>query len=425
MPIFRFDKALRIARWVRRFLRNPKKVLRRSLRDPKNAADHRRIRSKKHEFRQVRKEIKSQRREDYRELKNKIAEIVNELEGKERETQQIGEDLLAAEDPVERSAHEGRKKRIQRERSRLRAELHATKKEVRAANIGRKKKKKGAQQEMFQIERELDAAKGQRTVAGALPDFLIIGEKKCGTSYLYHLLGQHPLVEPAASKELHFFDVHFDEGIEWYRRCFPQQGRRDGRRTITGEATPYMSHPITPKRVAEVVPEARLIALLRNPVNRAYSDYQQMVRKGRETRKFEEIIGVALKARSPGEGGNTPKRKSRGDLDERRGLLSRSVYVNQLSRWSKFFAEEQMLVLKSEDFFENPHDTLKRVFSFLDLPEWEPEASEIRKQRKVRDKRNAGGYEGEIDPVTRRRLEEYFEPHNKRLYDFLGVDFGW
>jgi hypothetical protein len=422
LPLFQFDKALRIARRVKRFLRNPKKVLRRRMRGPKNAVDRRRMRSKKHEFRRVRKETKSQRREEYRQLKNKIAKIENELEGKERETEQVGKDLLAAEDPVERSEHEERRKRIQRERSRLRAELCATKKVMRAANIGRKKMKKGAQQEIFQIERELDAAKGQRAVAGALPDFLIIGEKKCGTSYLYYLLGQHPLVEPAASKELHFFDVHFDEGIEWYRRCFPQPRRKDGRRTITGEATPYMSHPFAPKRVAEVVPEARLIALLRNPVDRAYSDYQQMVRKGRETRTFEEIIGVA-KTRSPGEGGKTP---NRGDLgDARRRYLSRSVYVDQLLRWSEFFPPEQMLVLKSEDFFENPHQTLKVVFNFLDLPEWEPEASEIRMERKKRDKRNTGVYEEEMDPSTRRRLEEYFEPHNRRLYDYLGVNLGW
>ena len=426
MPIFQFDKALRIARRVKRFLRNPKKVLSRRMRDPKIALRRRSMRSKKRDFRQVRSEIKSKRREDYRQLKKKISEIDNELEGKRQEIKRIEEEHVATEDPAEISEHEEKRKRAQQEISRLIAERRAKKKEVRAANVGRKKMKKGAQQEFFQIESELDATKGQRTVADALPDFLIIGEKKCGTSYLYYLLGQHPLVQPAASKELHFFDVHFDEGIEWYRRCFPQPRRKDGRRTITGEATPYMSHPFAPKRVAEVVPEARLIALLRNPVDRAYSDYQQMVRKGRETRMFEEIIGVAAKVRSPSAGGKTPKRKDRGDLgDARRRYLSRSVYVDQLLRWSEFFPREQMLVLKSEDFFENPQQTLEVVFNFLDLPEWELEASEIRMERKKRDKRNTGVYEAEMDPSTRRRLEEYFEAHNKRLYGYLGADLGW
>jgi hypothetical protein len=75
-----------------------------------------------------------------------------------------------------------------------------------------------------------------------------------------------------------------------------------------------------------------------------------------------------------------------------------------------------MLILKSEDFFERPRNTLKTVFDFLDLPDWEPEAPEVRKK---------GNYEQDMNPATRRRLNEYFEPHNRRLYDYLGVDFGW
>jgi hypothetical protein len=75
-----------------------------------------------------------------------------------------------------------------------------------------------------------------------------------------------------------------------------------------------------------------------------------------------------------------------------------------------------MLVLKSEDFFERTQGTLERVLNFLDLPNWEPEAS---------GKRNKGEYKPEMDPITRQRLEEYFEPHNQRLYEHLGVDFVW
>jgi sulfotransferase family protein len=194
---------------------------------------------------------------------------------------------------------------------------------------------------------------------------------------------------------------------------------KDGRWTISGEATPYMSHRLAPERMAKVVPEARLIALLRNPVERTYSDYQQVVRQGRETRTFEEAMGVAESGRSSGRSGEAAEREDRAGLG-RHGYLSRSIYVDQLMRWSEFFPREQMLVLKSEDFFENPKETLKRTFDFLDLPEWEPEASEI-----LPKKRNKGRYEEEMDPATRRRLEEYFEPHNRRLYDFLGKDFGW
>jgi hypothetical protein len=426
LPVSRFDKLLDIARRVKRFLRNPKKTLRRKLGDPKDALRRRIVRSKKHEFKQVRSEIKSQRREEYKRLRNNISKIENELQDKRREAKRIAEERRTAEDPAVISEYEERKERVQQEIHGLRSELRATKKKARDENVGRKKSKKSAQQEIFLLERELGAAKRQRSrneETGALPDFVIIGERKCGTTFLYHLLGQHPLVEPAASKELHFFDALFDEGVEWYRQCFPAPRWEDGRRTITGEGTPYMSHLLAPERMAGVVPEARLIALLRNPVERTYSDYQQVARKGRETRTFEEALGAAGKGWSV-RGAEVPELED-DTHPGRRGYLSRSIYVDHLQRWSEFFPREQMLVLKSEDLFEYPRRTLKTVLAFLDLPEWQFEAMEIRKERKKRDRRNRGGYEEQMASATRRRLEEYFEPHNRRLYDYLGRDLGW
>jgi hypothetical protein len=298
-------------------------------------------------------------------------------------------------------------------------ELRAAK--CRAERIKHKKRKKTVRQEIFQLERELRDAEVRRTEGepetGALPDFVIIGEKKCGTTSLYHLLTQHPHVEPAAAKELHFFNTLFDEGTAWYRRCFPPPRWKDERRTITGEATPeYLACRPAPRRMAAVIPQARLIALLRNPVDRAYSDYQQVVRKGRETRAFKEAIGME-KTRPPAEGDATSEHKYRANLDgARRSYLSKSIYVDHLLRWSRFFSDEQMLVLKSEDFFEHPQEILNRVLDFLDLPEWKLSAWEVR---------NKGDYEQKMDPEIRRWLEEYFEPHNRRLYEYLGVDFGW
>jgi hypothetical protein len=427
LPVSRSDKVLGLARRVRRFFRNPKKALRRKLGNPQDAVRRRIMRSKKHEFKQVRSEIKSQRRQEYERFRNRISKIESELQDRRREAKRLAEERRTADDPAVISEYEERKERVQQEIHGLRSELRATKKKARDENVGRKKSKKSAQQEIFQLERQLGAAKGQRTrnrETGALPDFVIIGERKCGTSFLYHLLTQHPLVEPCAKKELHFFDALFEqESVEWYRQCFPAPRWEDGRRTITGEGTPYMSHLLAPERMAGVVPGARLIALLRNPVERTYSDYQQVARKGRETRTFEEALGAAGK-------GWSVRGAEFTELEDdarpnRRGYLSRSIYVDHLQRWAEFFPREQMLVLKSEDFFDDPKGTLKTVLAFLDLPEWQFEALEIRKERKKRDKRNTGGYEQEMDPATRRRLEEYFEPHNRRLYEYLGVDFGW
>ncbi len=314
-----------------------------------------------------------------------------------------------------------------RELSRIKKGLDAA--DTRAERIEYRRRKKEIQQEIFKLWKEVNAAKfhADEPQTGALPDFVIIGAKKCGTTFLYHLLTQHPHVEPAAAKELHYFNRFFgEEDTEWYRHNFPVPKWKDGRKTITGEATPeYLSFPPAPERMAQVVPGARLIALLRNPVDRTYSDYQMVMRKDRETRSFEEALGIT-NARSerrgetqlPGEGGESYEGSISLD-NARRKYLSKSIYVDQLLRWWEFFDKEQTLVLKSEDFSENPRDNLKTVFRFLDLPDWEPEA------RNLHNKRNKGGYGGGMNPATRLRLEEFFEAHNRRLYEHLGVDFGW
>ena len=282
------------------------------------------------------------------------------------------------------------------------------------------------EREIFRLENELRAAREQlegipygqvapaKPGTGALPDFIIIGAAKGGTHTLYDLLTRHPHVERAVSKEVRYFSKHFGRGTGWYRSQFPPPRWRDGRRSITGEATPrYLFDPLVPRRMAEVVPQARLIALLRNPVDRAYSHYHHRVRDTRETRSFQEAI-EAERGWTHSEGDRTHEPRVSHDRPPFE-YLKRGVYVDQLLRWRTFFGDEQMLVLKSEDFFEREVDTLKVVLDFLGLPDWEPEALQIR---------NRGHYEN-MDLDTRRWLEGYFRPHNRRLYDYLGVDFGW
>ena len=99
--------------------------------------------------------------------------------------------------------------------------------------------------------------------------------------------------------------------------------------------------------------------------------------------------------------------------------LYKGIYVDHLMRWSEFFSEDQMLVLKSEDFYEHTPETLELILDFLSLPDWQPEPSMLQ----IIPKRQ-NSYP-QMASATRQRLEEYFEPHNRRLYEYLGVDFGW
>jgi hypothetical protein len=290
-----------------------------------------------------------------------------------------------------------------RELAQITKELHAAKRQAeKAERFEQVKTTKKKKQEIFRLRNELRAAKlGVEVEMGTLPDFVVIGAPKCGTTFLYHLLTKHPHIEPSAFKELHYFDLLFEEGTEWYRQCFLPPRQKNGRETITGEGTPsYLLHPLAAERMAGVIPDAKLIVLLRNPVDRTYSAYHHRAKNREKIQTFEETVEAAFDAPNA-------------------GFLSQSIYVDHLLRWSKFFDREQMLVLKSEDFFERPREVLKLVLDFLDLPDWEPGASELR------DKVNKGKYEQGMDLAIRRRLEDFFAPHNRRLYEYLGVDFGW
>jgi hypothetical protein len=255
-----------------------------------------------------------------------------------------------------------------------------------------------------------------------MPDFIIIGVQRCGTTSLYNYLIEHPNVAPAFKKEVHFFDKHFKKGPIWYRAHFPsffyasyvKQIRRQD--LITGEATPYyIFYPHTPKRILETVPQAKLIVLLRNPVDRAYSHYHHEVRMGTETLSFERAI-EREEERLYGEMEKTLADENYYSFNHQHyAYLSRGIYVDQLKTWMSLFSREQILLLGSEDFYNEPPTVLKQVIEFIELPAWE-----LKKYRKY----NYAHY-SKMDATIRRRLIDYFKPHNQKLCEYLDMNFGW
>jgi hypothetical protein len=252
-----------------------------------------------------------------------------------------------------------------------------------------------------------------------LPDFMVLGAQKCGTTFFYQLLAQHPRVKPAFLKEVHYFDLNYRKGEYWYRSNFPLQGSED-RDYVTGESSPYyLFHPHAPRRAAQLVPEAKLIVLLRNPVQRAYSHYQHQVTRvkgeGHETLTFERAI-EAEEERLRGEVERMVQDEHYLSPNHRNySYLARGLYVDQLSAWSKYFDGTQMLVLKSEDLFRDTPSILRATSDFLKIPYWAPEAYSIPNRREYTD----------VSTTVRQRLEDFFRPHNLRLYEYLGVDLGW
>lgn len=245
-----------------------------------------------------------------------------------------------------------------------------------------------------------------------LPDFLIIGAAKCGTSSLHEYLEQHPNVGKSLTKQIHFFDRYYERGASWYKVCFPFKWQK----SISGEATVhYMTHPLAAERASRLVPKAKIIVMLRNPTDRAYSHFTMECRNNNEDLSFEDAI-------------EQEENRIRGELEKmlngennngvnypHKAYVKSGEYFEQIKRWRKFYPEEQILIIKSEDFFDNSEKIINQVFKFLDLPPFK-----LKEYRVIRK----GNYD-KMNPSTRKKLLEYFKPYNEELYKYLGMDMDW
>jgi hypothetical protein len=247
-----------------------------------------------------------------------------------------------------------------------------------------------------------------------LPDFLVLGAQKAGTTALYEYLRRHPQITGPSWKEVSFFDRHWARGERWYRGNFPNLART--REKLVGEASPsYVFHPLAPQRVQEVVPDARLIVLVRNPVDRALSQYNHEAALGREPLPFEEALD-AEEERLRGEQERMaadPRYFSRDWWSHT--YQARGRYAEQLERWLAVFPREQLLILPTDDLGSDPAQAHAQVLEFLG-------ASPQRLDSYPRV------YEREYEPMkpqTRERLAAEFEAPNRRLYELLGRDLGW
>ena len=273
-----------------------------------------------------------------------------------------------------------------------------------------------------------------------LPSFLVIGAQRAGTTTLFDQLLLHPdLHGPVggrgevtwADKEIHFFDERFLLGPTWYRSFFPLTLRRRWARTrggdvVAGEATPYyIFHPLVPERVAATIPDVRLIAVLRDPVERAYSHYQMMRRSKREDLSFEDALAaeadrLASESEVELEAGTTRFRIGTGERRKHyhhrhHSYFARGLYAEQLERWLACFPREQLLVLAVEDLADRQAETLRRVLDFLGVRPLELHGDAVA---------NQGSY-APMPSETRAELESRYAEPNARLVELLGRNFEW
>ncbi len=242
------------------------------------------------------------------------------------------------------------------------------------------------------------------------PSFVILGAQRGGTTSLYQWLSEHPDVDPAKRKEIHYFDKHYDKPKRWYRAHFPF--KRRGR--LTGEGSPYMLfHPLVPERAAkELPPDTKFIALLREPVSRAISQYWFMQKVGGiENEPLERALALEPERLAAVEASVLRGRFSLAHMQY--SYISRGEYAAQLRRWFDAVGRDRILVLESEKLYNDCDGASQRVLDFLGLaPHDRPYPVTNQAERQECE-----------SPELRARLEAHFEPHNRELFELLGQKY--
>lgn len=264
-----------------------------------------------------------------------------------------------------------------------------------------------------------------RATAGArmTPGFLIVGAQRCGTTSMYKAITRHPAVLSAVlHKGAHYFDTGYQHGPAWYRGHFPLQAtarrvrRATGTAPLTGESSPYYSfHPLAGERIACDLPEVRLIMLVRDPVERAYSAHAHESARGFETEPFEAALAKE-EERLAGEEDRLRREPGyRSYHHQHHAYVTRGRYVEQLERLTALVGRDRLHLVDSDEFFTRPEQVYAGVLDFLGLPAWRPESFE---------KHNARPRASMPAPL-RARLEESFAPYDTRLADWWVSTPAW
>ena len=256
-----------------------------------------------------------------------------------------------------------------------------------------------------------------------LPSFILVGAQRAGTTSLFRALMSHPSIFPANfHKGVNYFDVNYTRPFAWYQGHFPTEAhlRRHapagGAAPVTFEASGYyMFHPCAAERMARHLPDVRILAMLRDPVERAYSAWKHELARGYETETFER----ALELEDDRLAGEVHRiQADRGyysHAHRHHAYRRRGEYVVQLERLHDFFPADQIHVIDSETFFERPEETYSGVLDFLDLPRVLPE----------RFDRWNGRPSSPMAESTRADLRAHFRGPDQALAELLGRRPAW
>ena len=260
------------------------------------------------------------------------------------------------------------------------------------------------------------------SAARPLPDYLIVGTQRGGTTTLHHWLAAHPGVLPARlTKGVHWFDTDYGRSEAWYRSHFPSRRIRDaaarrlGYEPVVGEGSPYyMFHPYAPARIASVLPDPRLLVVLRDPIERAWSQYHHETARGFEDFPFEAAL-EAEAGRLAGEAERLEDPRATSHSHQHHSYEARGRYAEQLEELWRQLGRDRVLVLFSDDLSADPVGTMTAVHRFLGLPAVAPDTE---RRWNLRAK-------PELSEAARARLVEAFRGPDARLAELLGRPVPW
>jgi hypothetical protein len=251
---------------------------------------------------------------------------------------------------------------------------------------------------------------------GALPNVIVIGAMKCGTTSLHNYLNAHPQIAMSEGKELNFFyrDERWGtQGVSWYRRQFDSDAPVRGESSVNYTKNPDASR-VAAERMYPLIPDVKLIYVVRHPIERAISHYLHTRAAGNEDRSLPEALE---------------------DLEE--PYVSRGLYFTNVRPFLKKFPRENLLVIPQEALLNERSEALGLVFSFLgvdadvDAPEfsqmWETASSKLEPSAESTSKSPSADELAGLEPELRKRLTAHFRPDFKRIRRLMPPQFmsGW
>lgn len=252
-----------------------------------------------------------------------------------------------------------------------------------------------------------------------LPDFLIIGAKRCGTTSLFSHLPEHPSISKSHHDNMGFFNDNFHLGVNWYKSFFPTIShkikiqKQYGKFLAFDVTTRYMESKTTAENIKKTKPDMKIIIMLRNPVDRAYSQFNVSVKEKAERLDFEKAISEEI-SRLNYELDESQRKSLEFSISDRH-YIKKGLYAKQLKPWFDIFSKENILVLSTEEFKRNGREIYKEIFSFLDIPDFKINGKEMMEK-------------GDYLPMkvnTRKILLDFFREHNEELFELIGKKFEW